>query len=89
MPQALQAGKGATTVPKWLPRAIAALAGLVLVALLAGLSGLLTGRPPGDLGVRDGRLYGPQPASSYWYFIQDARADSALDSAQAVPAASR
>jgi uncharacterized protein (DUF1499 family) len=59
MPQALQAGKGATTVPKWLLRAIAALAGLVLMALLTGLSGLLTGRPPGDLGVRDGKLKPP------------------------------
>jgi len=43
-------------VVKWLLVAAAALA---LLALLAGQLGLLSGTPPQDLGVRDGRLKAP------------------------------
>lgn len=39
--------------------AVAALAVLALLLLVAGQTGWLSGRPPSDLGVRDGRLKAP------------------------------
>lgn len=44
------------TVLKWL---LAGSAALVLLAVLVGQLGLMQGRPPGNMGVRDGRLKPP------------------------------
>ncbi len=46
-------------VLKWLLIALAVLVTLVLLALLAGQLGLLQGKPPASLGVREGRLKPP------------------------------
>lgn len=46
-------------MPRLLARLVLAVAGLALALLVAGQAGLLQGRPPADLGVRDGRLKPP------------------------------
>lgn len=46
---------------KWI---VIVLAGLALVALLAGQLGLLSGRMPDDLGVKDGKLKPPSPTEN-------------------------
>ena len=47
------------TVLKWLLAGSAALLLLVALAMLAGQLGLMQGRPPGNMGVHDGRLKPP------------------------------
>jgi uncharacterized protein (DUF1499 family) len=49
------------TVVKWI---LIALAVLVVGALLAGQFGLLGGKPPADLGVRDGKLKRPSSTNN-------------------------
>ena len=46
---------------KTLTRTLLALLALAALLLAAGQAGLLQGRPPGDLGVHDGKLKPPSP----------------------------
>ena len=49
---------------RWLKWIVIGVAGLALLALAAGQLGLLQGRPPADLGVRDGRLKAPSATAN-------------------------
>lgn len=46
---------------RWIAVGALLIAGLPLALLLAGQMGVLAGRPPADLGVREGRLKPPAP----------------------------